>query len=285
MTKKHELITRKGTIPFPAYIPVTTFGKKYPLDDLIRPYLPRLASAVMVSYHYAKQMDKPMRIPMMVDSGGFASLFENAKIRKSKGMGILEYKQDENTIEKTTPSDVLSLQENIADVAFTLDFPIPPKMSKTDAKKRYDLTIANAFWALENKRRKDLPLYACLQYWDVESAKQCAQIYAKANFDGIAIGGLVPRAKNVKLIKQIITTVCNEAPNKFVHVLGIGKVELVQQLFSLGVHSVDSSSYVRNAVSGKQDKSTFEMLNRALINLAQGSQQTLPLSILQNTRA
>src|SRR5580698_4444822 len=47
------LKTPSGLIPLPSYIPVTTFGKKYPLDNLIRPYLPRLAKAVMVSWHYA----------------------------------------------------------------------------------------------------------------------------------------------------------------------------------------------------------------------------------------
>jgi hypothetical protein len=38
--KTRTLSTRAGTIKFPAYIPVTTFGNKYQLDNLIRPYLP-----------------------------------------------------------------------------------------------------------------------------------------------------------------------------------------------------------------------------------------------------
>ena len=40
------LNTRRGAIPLPAYVPVTTFGGRYPLDDLVRPYLPRLADAM-----------------------------------------------------------------------------------------------------------------------------------------------------------------------------------------------------------------------------------------------
>jgi helicase len=70
-----ELVTRRGVIRFPAYVPVTTFGDKYPLDKLVQPYLPRLAQAVMVSFHYARQMSEPLRLPLLVDSGGFASLF------------------------------------------------------------------------------------------------------------------------------------------------------------------------------------------------------------------
>ena len=53
MSEAKQLVTRGGLIQFPAYIPVTTFGEKYPLDDLVRPYLPRLASAIMVSKYYA----------------------------------------------------------------------------------------------------------------------------------------------------------------------------------------------------------------------------------------
>ena len=30
-----SLMTRKGAIRFPAYIPVTTFGERYPLDRLL----------------------------------------------------------------------------------------------------------------------------------------------------------------------------------------------------------------------------------------------------------
>ena len=60
------LATRHGVIRFPAYIPVTTFGKKYPLDELIRPFLPRLAQAAMVSYYYARQMEAMPDLPIRI---------------------------------------------------------------------------------------------------------------------------------------------------------------------------------------------------------------------------
>jgi len=80
-TLPRQLKTAHGTIRLPAFVPVTTFGKKYPLDDLVRPYLPRLASAAMVSFHYARQMKERPSLPLFIDSGGFASLFENATVR------------------------------------------------------------------------------------------------------------------------------------------------------------------------------------------------------------
>ena len=85
-----QLNTPHGAIRLPAYVPVTTFGEKYPLDDLVRPYLPRLAPAVMVSFHYAQQMKERPSLPLLIDSGGFASLFQNAKVSVVGGLGVLE---------------------------------------------------------------------------------------------------------------------------------------------------------------------------------------------------
>jgi queuine/archaeosine tRNA-ribosyltransferase len=282
------LNTRHGEIKLPAYIPVTTFGYKYPLDDLIRPYLRRLAPAVMCSLHYAKQMTERPNVPMLIDSGGFASLFKNATIKKKGEIGILELTTDSG-IERTHPMDVLDFQEEHADVAFTLDFPIPPSTELKQAKLRLKLTILNAIWALENRRRRDMPLFACVQGWDVESYRSCATEFANAGFDGIAIGGLVPRMRDRKRLFGIIDTVREAVPHLPLHVFGLGKPELVKVLFEHGVQSVDSSSYVKLAAKGLLwsnrnqqilQPSPTERLNLALSNLATATEVTLPLSYL-----
>jgi helicase len=280
------LHTRAGVIRFPAYIPVTTFGHKYPLDKLIQPYLPRLADAVMVSYHYARQMEKRPPLPIMVDSGGFASLFKNAQIRRVGGLGVIEIERD-GEVERITPQQVLELQEEVADVAFTLDFPIPPGTPKREAPKRLDLTVRNAHWALENRRRRDLPMYACVQAWDTASASRCAESFRDADFDGLAIGGLVPRLRDTKLVMQVVSTVRDSAPNQPLHVFGIGSPDLVAELYRLGVDSVDSSAYVKLAADGLRwgkdaepvvDATPTARMHLALCNLATACGRTLPLS-------
>ena len=183
--------TAHGPIRLPAYLPVTTFGEKYPLDDLVRPYLPRIAQAVMVSFHYAKQMKERPNLPLFIDSGGFASLFENATVQKVGELGILQT-DNEGVQETLHPRDVLEFQERHADVAFTLDFPVPPSMAVREAQRRLKLTIANARWALENGRRKDMLIFACVQGWDVASYRRCAEAYDDLPADGIAIGGPAP---------------------------------------------------------------------------------------------
>ena len=281
-----SLVTRHGTVNFPAYLPVTTFGAKYPLDDLVRPYLKRLAPAVMVSMHYARQMKERPDLPMFIDSGGFASLFNNARVVSRRGIGLLEI-DTEAGVATTHPRDVLEFQETHADVAFTLDFPIPPSMKEEDRKTRLELTIANALWAVDNRRRMDMPLYGCVQGWDVDSYRACALAYRDAGFDGIGIGGLVPRVRDRPLVLAIVDAVREAVPDKPLHAFGVGVPETVAMLFERGVQSVDSSTYVKMAASGRlwgrrgqsiAGAAPMERLGLALQNLSLATGYRLPMS-------
>jgi helicase len=193
----------------------------------------------------------------------------------------------EDCLEIIHPRDVLDLQEQIADVGFTLDFPIPPGMNERDARRHQRLTIANAHWALTNKRRKDLLLFACVQAWDAVSARDCATEYRNAGFDGIAIGGLVPRARDITAILSIVEAVRSAIEDLPLHVFGLGNPLIIESLFKAGVDSVDSSSYVQLAADGRLwsnpdyricDPSPTDRLHIALCNLATATGRSLPLS-------
>ncbi len=97
-----------------------------------------------------------------------------------------------------------------------------------------------------------------------------------AGFDGIAIGGLVPRARDTDLVHAIIGAVREEIPELPLHCFGLGKPETVSDLFAIGVDSVDSSSYVKLAANGKiwsnsteesRQPSTTGRMRLALANL------------------
>jgi helicase len=240
----------------------------------------------MVSWHYAKQMTEPPPLPVLIDSGGFASLFDHSSVRPSGKLGILHFKTAD-AVEVIHPKDVLDLQERYADIAFPLDFPIPPGMEVKHAHQRQRLTIANAYWALANRRQREVLLFACVQAWDVASAKDCARAYAGAPFDGVAIGGLVPRARDLSTLLAIVETVRNEIGERPLHVFGLGKPEIIEALFRAGVDSVDSSSYVKLAADGRlwsnparqiDDPTPTDRLHLALCNLAYATGSTLPLS-------
>jgi tRNA-guanine family transglycosylase len=286
-TSARSLTTPSGTLHFPAYVPVTTFGGKYPLDALIQPYLPRLSQAVMVSYYYAQQMKQRPRLPLMVDSGGFAMLFEGSELLDRDGLGVLRVQRGEDT-EVLHPSDILDFQEKCADIAFTLDFPIPPGLELSESERRQRYTISNAVWALRNRRRKEMNLYACIQSWDAQSAALCAKELAKHPFDGFAIGGLVPRARDWELVSSIVEAVRQKIGDRPLHVFGLGKPTTTTKLFEMGVDSVDSSSYVKLAADGRLwenpgfkllDPSTPELLQLAISNLATATRFRLPLLV------
>jgi queuine/archaeosine tRNA-ribosyltransferase len=279
------LSTRKGLLHFPAFVPVTTFGEKYPLDDLIRPYLPRLAPAVMVSAYFLRDaIDAPdLGVPLFVDSGGFASVFTTATVTRTRtGLGVIDYQG-----RRVSPADVLDLQERVADVAFTLDLLIPPSLPTRDARRFHTLTRANALWALSNRRRTDLPLYGVVQGWDVKAAAELAQEYREAGFEGIAIGGLVPRLSQPDTVDAVIQAVRTAAGALPVHAFGIGHPDHVARVSKLGVDSVDSSSYVKYAADGRlytapqirhANLTPHERVHLALCNLAAATGSSMPLS-------
>jgi helicase len=160
-------------------------------------------------------------------------------------------------------------------------------MDGREASRRLALTVANARWAVGNRRRKDMLLFACVQGWCVDSYRDCASAYAGLGFDGIAIGGLVPRVGDLDFVLRIVDAVRTAVPDKPLHVFGLGKPGTVEVLFQHGVQSVDSSSYVKLAADGKlwgqpdvhlRDASPGERLHLALCNLAMATQRALPLS-------
>jgi helicase len=286
------LDTRRGTIPFPAYIPVTTFGGAYPLDNLIRPYLPRLAKAIMVSYHYAQALEGAEvdpGMPLLIDSGGFASLFQGARLEPQGHATDLVYQEADGTEKRLTVGEVLNFQEKHADVAFTLDFIIPPAMALEEAKARQAANIGNARWAIENKRSRTLKLYASVQGWDAASYAQAARELADLPFDGFALGGLVPRAQDEKSVLEIVQAVREAIPGRPIHAFGLGKPELVGKVFRAGAQSVDSSSYVKAAVDGiswaglpvTEAPAPVERLRLAIENLAFATRATLPLAAVR----
>lgn len=252
----HVLITRRGELKLPSFFPVTTFGNKYPLDRLIRPYLPRLCQGVLVSHHYASHLDdnpgEHPGVPLFIDSGGFALLFNGSSVSKLDGaFGISTHGGDH-----ITPSQVLERQMRHAEIGATLDFPIPPSCeSKAERDLRFEATLTNAEWALRNNRRTDLQLYASLQCWDAASAREAARAYSQMRhhnrpFAGIAVGGMVPRLRDSEYVRSIIEAVRTEWSGP-IHIFGVGSPNMVRNCLMWGANSTDSSSYVKYAADGR----------------------------------
>ena len=250
------LDTRRGQLKFPTFLPVTTFGGKYPLDRLIRPYLPRLCQGILASHHYAAHLDDHPEehpgVPLFIDSGGFALLFEGSKVTKQNDVFSIKTHGGD----QITPDQVLEQQMRHAEIGATLDFPIPPKCeSALERNQRFKATLTNAEWALRNNRRADLLLYASLQCWDADSAREAARAYTQMkhhdrNFAGIAIGGMVPRLRDPDYVRGVIEAVRAEWSGP-IHVFGVGSPAMVRNCLEWGADSTDSSSFAKYAASGR----------------------------------
>lgn len=261
------------------FMPVTTFGEKYPLDNLIRPFLPRVAETMMVSYHYARQIRTArLPLPCFVDSGGFAVLFAGARIvERADGTAQIEREGENGETDIVAPEAVLELQRRLARYGCPLDFPIPPMLvDPVERARRLRLTLANAEWA----SRQDvgaLTLFGAVQGWDEESYGGCAQSLLDLGYRHLALGGMVPRVSDMNFVCRIVRQVRErmEAGGRL-HVFGIGKPELIRMVLAAGATSTDSSSYVKAAASGMRwdgislpdDPTPLERAHAAIANIA-----------------
>jgi helicase len=98
---------------------------------------------------------------------------------------------------------------------------------------------------------------------------------------------MVPRIQDIDSALPIVEAVRSEIGDLPLHVFGLGKPDIVRQLYRLGVDSVDSSAYVKLAAEGRlwsdpsfrlADPSPTDRLHLALCNLALATGRSWPLS-------
>ena len=96
---------------------------------------------------------------------------------------------------------------------------------------------------------------------------------------------MVPRARDRAYVLECVDAVKKEIPGLPLHVFGLGHPDFLSALYSAGVDSVDSSSYVKAAADGLNwsagtklpDASTPERLHIAISNLAFATRTAPPL--------
>ncbi len=254
------LVTRKGILRFPAFVPVSRLGTRGGLDARLQKALDSAARAVIVNHAtclHPKAVISP--VPAMVTSGSSVLLSYGAMASRRGEIGEIHFPSRKKSL---TPEAVLEAQEDHAEVAFTFDFPIPFGLDPIEAFRRQDLTISCALWAAKAMKRQDLPLYACVQGWDRQSYRQCANAYRGRDFAGLAIGGLSTRADNVSNILAIVDAVLEEADGKPVHVFNLGDPGTVAALFNEGVDSISSNAWMALANEGRFWNNTLSRIEK-----------------------
>ena len=239
---------------------------KYLLRDFMKHDVPMLSQVLhfldfpFEGKHLEKWRQKTMRewyqevngiynAPLFLDSGGFKLLYK-------AGLDLKEF-----GIEKETEADdIFALQEDFGgEIIASLDYPLPPGLERSEAEKRMDLSLENAYRAATLLASKAQPpfLYVCCH----GQSQSDIENYVKRVFDrlsgmlpsfGLAVGSLVPlRGKQDAAVLERICGVQKAIPESErghtpIHAFGVSG-ELTPILAYMGVDSFDSTSYIQAA--------------------------------------
>jgi hypothetical protein len=170
----------------------------------------------------------PREFPIMGDCGAFGYINED----------VPPYTTEE-VIEYYTRLDF--------DFGVSLDHLI---VTATEAKKkaRYDLTIENAAAFLKQHRKAKLPWtpIGAVQGWDPKSYAAAAKKYVAMGYDYIGLGGLV-RSSTPDIIETLRAVHDVVPPTVRIHLFGLARLNGLAVFSRLGVSSVDSASFLRQA--------------------------------------
>jgi tRNA-guanine family transglycosylase len=171
------------------------------------------------------------------DSGGFQNMTMNANL---------------------DPIEVLRWQEKHCQIGLTFDLPI---MNDTieQIKRKQEGTAKNAAIAFNNRKNKNLKLYAVFQGHTINQQNYMEECYNNNiplnEFDGIAIGGLVPISGNTEKLITVLTLFCYKVKdyNLPVHFFGLSGNKIMPYIMYLSktfnLHiTFDSSSYGAGAI-------------------------------------
>ena len=149
------------------------------------------------------------------------------------------------------PAKILEIQEKMgADIASTLDYPIRCEAMAENYK--ITRTVANAKLAASLKKDPNMLLFASVNGYDPVILKNAIKHLKKhAEFDGFAIGSLMPRFSNYRLLVDLVLAARLEAKETPVHIYGLGSPLVTLLLIYLGADSFDSSYFV--IASGKRN--------------------------------
>ncbi|WP_080509326.1 tRNA-guanine transglycosylase [Candidatus Halobonum tyrrellensis] len=241
--RQRSLETPHGTLQTPVLFPVSNIGTRS--SDNTPEYtesIPDLSTA-MVNGRAIRRRDPQWQ-----------RLLEGASLREemdvspetiifadSGGFGF-----QQNTVD-TTPEETLETQRQIdADIFGTVDIPLSRDNRQAENQRRIGKSIEYALEA-SDRHDGDEALIASVHGYDPETVRNTIRhLERKGDFDGYAVGSLVPIRTAYEKVTKIILA-ARRATDKHLHVYGLGGLNYQPLLLYLGVDSFDSSSFIKSA--------------------------------------
>lgn len=241
--RKRTLATPHGELRTPILFPVRNIGKRS--SDNTPEYtseIPDLPTA-MVNARSIRQRDAQWK---RIQNGN--TLREEMGASQSTiifaDSGGFDFRNEELD---TTPERSLETQRAIsADILGTVDVPLSRENRKRENGQHVEENIQRAL-AASDEYDGDALLFASVHGYDPETIQNGIRYLEKhGDFDGYAIGSLVPIRTNYKKVTKLILS-ARRATDKHLHVYGLGGLVYQPLLLYCGVDSFDSSAFIRSA--------------------------------------
>ncbi len=263
-----RLITARGVIPTPVFMPVGTYGTVKAVHQWELRHIVNAPIILGNTYHLYLQPGTEViekagglhnlmgwQRPMLTDSGGF-QVYSLAKMRKITPEGVWFRSHRDGSAHFFTPRRVLDIQRALgSDIMMPLDECTPYPCDRTYAERSLKLThqwldAAMAYWqaTFDPARQTLFPIVQGSVYADLRQAS--AEFVRQYPAVGYAIGGLAvgepPQLRNA--MTEVVTE--NLPPHAARYMMGVGKPQDILDAIERGVDMFDCVIPTRNARHG-----------------------------------
>ncbi|HZV34291.1 MAG TPA: tRNA guanosine(34) transglycosylase Tgt, partial [Verrucomicrobiae bacterium] len=258
-----RLITTRGVIETPVFMPVGTQGSVKALDPR---ELVEMGTQIILGNTYHLHIRPGLDIitaagglhrfinwpkPILTDSGGF-QVFSLAKIRKIKAHGVEFRSHLDGSLLFLGPKEAMNIQRVLgSDIAMVFDECPPHNSPPREMRAAVERTLR---WALECREQLRAPgqmFFGIVQGGsDAALREECAKKLVAMDFDGYAIGGVSVGEPEPEMMKAVEFTEPFLPANKARYAMGLGTPAQMVELIARGVDMFDCVLPTRVARNG-----------------------------------
>ncbi len=272
--RRGELLTRKGKIQTPCFMPIATKGA---MKTLSYSEIEQLNPDIILgnTYHLmlrpgSEEIKKLGGLhkfmnwskPILTDSGGF-QVFSLAKIRKIENDGVTFNSHLNGQEFFMSPENSMQIQMNIgSDIMMVLDECVKLPTEREYLEESVELTTK---WAqrckvfFENKvkeqmsKSKEEPLLFGIVQGGLEAdlREKSAKDLIKIGFDGYAVGGLAVGESEHEMYSTLEMTCPHLPEDKPRYLMGVGYPHQIVEAVKLGIDMFDCVIPTREARHGR----------------------------------
>lgn len=259
------LMTKRGVIETPAFMPVGTLGT---VKAMTPEEVKETGARIILSNTYHLYLRPGTEIislagglhrfmhwdlPILTDSGGF-QVFSLSPLRKISEEGVTFRSHIDGSTHFFTPEKAIQVQNILgSDIIMPLDHVVPYPSSDDQARDAMERTIR---WARRSRNYHEewesQALFGIVQGgFSAELRKICCSAFAEMDFPGYALGGLSV-GEPLELMNQILDVSAPLLPkDKPRYLMGVGSADALLEGVARGIDLFDCVLPTRIARNGR----------------------------------